>query len=119
MRQHPDHGYRLIRAVAGMGEIAEIVREHHERLDGTGYPRGLAGTEIRFEARVIAVCDAWATMRSDRPYQSPLNTEEALRQLRDGSGGQFDPQVVDAFVELVEQGRIDELTTGSGRPLRA
>jgi two-component system cell cycle response regulator len=109
MRQHPDSGYRLARVVPGLSCVAEIIRQHHERYDGRGYPARLAGTEIRSEARVLAVCDSWAAMRSDRPYQSALNADQAREQLRLGRGSQFDPDVVDLFLDLHHKGAIGEL----------
>ncbi|GAA2795803.1 hypothetical protein GCM10010470_33610 [Saccharopolyspora taberi] len=109
LRQHPDHGFRLINAVPGLDEIAAIVRQHHERVDGAGYPRGLAGNAIRLEARVISVCDAWATMVSDRPYATPRTPEDAAEQLRLGRGSQFDADVVDAFLALHAEGQIEAL----------
>ncbi|MFR9728163.1 diguanylate cyclase [Saccharopolyspora sp. MS10] len=109
LRSHPDHGYRLLRPVRGLAEIAEVVRQHHERWDGEGYPLGLRGDQIRWEARIIAVCDAWATMLADRPYRRPRTVEEALRELRDCRGTQFDPEVVDAFLRLHAEGRVHRL----------
>lgn len=109
LRQHPDHGYQLLRSVPGMEEIAEIVRQHHERWDGTGYPLRLAKREIRLEARIISVCDAWATMLADRPYRRTLTVDEAIGELRDGRGTQFDPDVVDTFLALHARGEIHEL----------
>ncbi|GAA3358242.1 bifunctional diguanylate cyclase/phosphohydrolase [Saccharopolyspora gregorii] len=109
LREHPDHGYRLVRAVPDLDDIAEIVRQHHERWDGKGYPLGLRGEEIRLEARIVSVCDAWATMLADRPYRRTLTVDEAVQELRDGSGTQFDPGVVDAFLRLHEAGEIHQL----------
>jgi diguanylate cyclase (GGDEF)-like protein len=109
LRRHPDHGARLARLVPGFGAVASIIRQHHERFDGDGYPGRLAGTDIRIEARVLAVCDSWAAMRSDRPYQFALSEDEARHQLRRGRGTQFDPDVVDLFLDLHAHGRIGEL----------
>ena len=114
LRCHPDHGSRLINVVPGLTEVAEIVGQHHERVDGTGYPLGLAGTGIRLEARVISVCDAWATMLSDRPYTVPRTPGEAADQLRSGRGTQFDADVVDAFLALHAEGFIEELVSDRG-----
>ncbi|WHT16586.1 diguanylate cyclase [Crossiella sp. CA-258035] len=114
MRQHPDHGYRLAAMVPDFEAIAEIIRQHHERFDGSGYPLGLSGADIRIEARIIAVCDAWAAMRSDRPYQQALSERQALHELREGSGGQFDPDVVAAFLKLQRRGAV-----GTLRPIRS
>jgi two-component system cell cycle response regulator len=109
LREHPDHGARLIGVVPGLATVAGIVRQHHERYDGGGYPCGLAGDGIRVEARVLSVCDAWAAMRSDRPYQRMLGEDQAREQLRLGRGGQFDPQIVDLFLDLHDRGQVGDL----------
>jgi diguanylate cyclase (GGDEF)-like protein len=109
LRQHPDHGSRLALLVPGFGAVAEIIRQHHERYDGTGYPDRRTGTDIRVEARILAVCDSWAAMRSDRVYQPSLSEDHAREQLRLGRGTQFDPDLVDLFLGLHEQGRLGEL----------
>jgi diguanylate cyclase (GGDEF)-like protein len=112
LRQHPDYGYRLVAAVPGMAAVAEIIRQHHERFDGGGYPRGLRGSDIRLEARILAVCDSWAAMLAERAYQPALTVPEARDQLIGGRGSQYDPQVVDAFLDLLDRGHIDRLTRG-------
>jgi two-component system cell cycle response regulator len=109
MRQHPAQGARLVGLSPRLSRIATIIRQHHERYDGTGYPDRRAGEDIIVEARVLAVCDSWAAMRSDRCYQSALPLETARRELVEGRGGQFDPEVVDAFLELERVGAIGEL----------
>jgi HD-GYP domain-containing protein (c-di-GMP phosphodiesterase class II) len=77
----------------------ELVLAHHERIDGLGYPRGLAGAAIALGARIIAVADSWDAMTSDRPYRKALEAEVALAELLRGRGTQWDPSVVDAFAE--------------------
>lgn len=109
MRDHPDYGFRLARTVPGFSTVAHVIRQHHERYDGTGYPQGLAGHAIRAEARLLAVCDSWAAMLADRPYQAALSVEEARDQLHTGRGTQFDPDVVDLFLDLHHAGRVGEL----------
>ncbi|MFB9908467.1 diguanylate cyclase [Allokutzneria oryzae] len=109
MRQHPDHGYRMVAAVPGCDAVAEIIRQHHERPDGTGYPLRLRDEEIRIEAKIISVCDAWAAMLSDRPYQTALSEDEARAELRRGRGTQFDPAVVALFLELQAKGTVGDL----------
>jgi HD-GYP domain-containing protein (c-di-GMP phosphodiesterase class II) len=79
---------------------AKLVRSTHERLDGSGYPDGLAADQIPLGARVIAVCDVFAAMTSPRTYGPQLNVSQALTELRQGAGSQFDPKVVDALSEL-------------------
>src|SRR6266545_3245832 len=104
LRRHPVQGARLISLAPGFQQIALIVRQHHERFDGSGYPDQRAGEDIRIEARIVAVCDAWAAMRANRPYNEARSAEEAREQLRIWSGSQFDGRVVEAFLELEQAG---------------
>ncbi|GAB4061006.1 HD-GYP domain-containing protein [Catellatospora paridis] len=108
MRRHPEEGARLVVELANRRDLAPPIAAHHERYDGDGYPRGLAGTDIPIEARIISVCDAWATMRVDRPYARALGVTQARNELESGRGTQFDPAVVDAFLGLADEGAIDE-----------
>lgn len=82
---------------AGIELVAEIALTHHERFDGTGYPRGLRGKTIPLAGRIVAVADVFDALTSDRVYRPALPLDEALAVLREGRGGQFDPDVVDAF----------------------
>ena len=107
MRDHPAEGARIIIEYTDRPDLAPVVAAHHERYDGTGYPLGLAGQDIPLEARIIAVCDAWAAMRVNRPYSLALTDEQAREQLVNGRGSQFDPVVVDAFLTLVDEGAIE------------
>jgi HD-GYP domain-containing protein (c-di-GMP phosphodiesterase class II) len=121
LREHPEFGSRIARIVPELATVADVIRQHHERFDGSGYPDGRRGLDIRPEARLIAVCDSWAAMCSDRPYQRALDAAQARDELLRGRGGQFDPEVVDAFLALHEQGAVGELRrlTGDGRPTAA
>ena len=85
------------------GEAVDIVRSHHERFDGAGYPRGLSGEEIPLAARIFAIADSFDAMTSDRPYRSALSADEAVAEILGGSGTQFDPACVDAFEELAAE----------------
>jgi len=98
MRQHPVIGERIMRAIPGLGDIARIVRHEHERWDGSGYPDGLAGTEIPVGSRIILACDAYHAMTSDRPYRDAMEHAKAMAELTDNAGTQFDPDVVQALV---------------------
>ena len=94
---HPVIGSEILRDVDFLGEGKLVVRHHHERWDGRGYPDGLAGEAIPIGARVIAVCDAWDAMVTDRPYRRAMPREEAMAELERCAGAQFDPDVVEAF----------------------
>jgi HD-GYP domain-containing protein (c-di-GMP phosphodiesterase class II) len=92
----------MLERVGGfMRQVGQIVRSHHERWDGGGYPDGLAGEAIPLEARIITCCDTWNAMRTDRPYRKALSHEVAVAELVSNAGGQFDPHVVETFVRLV------------------
>jgi putative nucleotidyltransferase with HDIG domain len=113
MRRHPDVGYHMVRDVPFLGRAAEIIRSHHERFDGAGYPRNLKGQEIPLGARIFAVVDAYDAMTSDRPYRLALSHEEALDEIRHQAGTQFDPVVVAPFFAAVRKGLI-----GPSMPVR-
>ncbi len=102
MRGHPELGYMILRAVDGLDHVLDIVLHHHERYDGTGYPHGLKGDAISLPARVVGVVDAFTAMTSDRPYRKGMPQEAAVAELRRNAGGQFDPVVVQALVDLLE-----------------
>jgi len=98
MRQHPVIGERIMRAMPGMGSIARVVRDEHERWDGGGYPDGLAGEAIPLAARIILACDAYHAMVSDRPYRKAMDHHDAMAELTANAGTQFDPEVVQSLV---------------------
>ena len=90
-------------AVYVLGDASLVIRHHHERFDGSGYPEGLAGDAIPLSARIFAIADSFDAMTSDRPYRHALPLDRALGEIRGGAGSQFDPEVVEAFVDLVEE----------------
>ena len=94
---HPRIGESILRNIEFFIPLLQPVRQHHERWDGTGYPDRLAGEDIHPLARIISVCDSFDAMNSTRPYRKTLPLEQTLEQIREGSGTQFDPSVVDAF----------------------
>jgi two-component system, cell cycle response regulator len=118
MKTHPDQGYQLLRLDPGLAPVANIVRQHHERYDGSGYPAALAGPEILLEARIISVCDAWAAMRVDRPHQPARSSTAARAEVRRCTGSQFDPDVVEAFLAVLDRDGIDEVA-GAGATARS
>lgn len=105
MQRHPEQGARIVAQVAGMDRVAEMVAHHHERWDGTGYPKALKGEEILLGARIVAVIDAFDAMVSARSYRRPHTMFEATEEIRKESGAQFDPRVVDAFLGVIKEYR--------------
>jgi len=97
MKRHTLIGERIVAAAPALAAVAHLVRCSHERVDGGGYPDGLAGDEIPFGARIVAVCDAFDAMISDRAYRERRSEIDALAELRRCAGTQFDPAIVEAF----------------------
>ena len=102
MREHVSIGARILEPVPGFAECMPIIWQHHEWVDGSGYPKGLAGDEISLHARIFAVADCYDALISDRPYRSGLSRERAIDIIREGAGKQFDPVVVETFFKLLE-----------------
>lgn len=100
MRQHVLIGWEILRPIDWLGEGRSVVRSHHERWDGTGYPDGLQGEEIPRPARVFAVADALDALTSQRPYRGPVSLDEARERIRAESGSQFCPEAIDALDSL-------------------
>jgi diguanylate cyclase (GGDEF)-like protein len=108
IRQHTIIGERILAVSPALRQVGLLVRHSHERFDGHGYPDGLVGDEIPVGARIIAACDAFDAMTTDRPYQPAISVRDALSELRRCAGGQFDPKVIDAFCEEAESLLGDE-----------
>ena len=100
MRTHPLLGVRLVAGIKPLDSAVEVIRSHHERWDGKGYPSGLRGEAIPLGARLFAVADAFDAMTSDRPYRAALPVARAQQEIVDGAGSQFDPAVVAAFERI-------------------
>ncbi len=103
MRTHPVIGAQIVEPIGPLGEAVEIVRTHHEWFDGTGYPSGLRGDQIPLAARIFSIADSFDAMTSDRPYRRALPLDRALDEIEAGSGTQFDPMAVEAFLGLLEE----------------
>lgn len=103
VKQHAALGAAVVSKVKGLENVAKIVRHHHERFDGSGYPDGLADDRIPLGARVVAVVDAFGAMTEERPYRKMLTLERALAELERGAGGQFDPWPLEVFVQLIRR----------------
>jgi putative nucleotidyltransferase with HDIG domain len=106
VRRHPADGARVVQRVDGYGPVADIVHSHHERWDGGGYPRGLAGEQIPLPARLIAVADTYDVLTARDSYRQPIPAEAAIHVLRGAAGSQFDPRVVEAFVRALATERL-------------
>ena len=103
MRSHPEVGERILAPMQSLEDVLPIVRSSHERWDGTGYPDGLAGEAIPLGARIVAVCDAYHAMVEDRPYRKALSRGDAIEEMRNAGGSQFDPDCVNALLEVLRR----------------
>jgi len=110
IKKHPEIGYRILSSVNEFSEMSECVLQHHENWDGTGYPQGLKGEEIKVEARMIAVCDAYDAMVTLRTYKPVFSREEAINELIRCSSGQFDPKIVESFTDMMINGEEIQLS---------
>src|SRR5665647_476403 len=99
IKKHPEIGYRILSSVNEFSELSEFVLEHHEKWDGTGYPQGFKGEEIKIEARMIAICDAFDAMSTLKTYRGVLGRDDAIKELRRCAGTQFDPEIVKVFID--------------------
>ncbi len=106
IKTHPQDGYDILKDVNFPWPIADIVRQHHEKLDGSGYPQGLKGAQILLESRIMAVADVVEAMSSHRPYRAALGIEIALTEIERGRGSAYDPAVADACLKLFREGRF-------------
>jgi putative two-component system response regulator len=104
MRKHPIYAYEWLSPISFLGSAVDIPYCHHEKWDGSGYPRGLRGADIPLFARLFAIVDVWDALSSDRPYRSALSEKEVLEHIRAQAGTHFDPALVDIFLNLFEQG---------------
>lgn len=107
IKKHPEFGHKILAPVTMLAPVAPMVLYHQEWFNGKGYPEGLSGEEIPLGARIVALLDAWGAMTCDRPWRHALTVAEAVAELRKGSGTQFDPKIVDAFITTIEkQGNV-------------
>lgn len=103
MKKHSTEGAEMLATLEGTESIVVIMRHHHERFDGRGYPDGIKGEEIPLFSRMLAVCDSFDAMTTNRCYRDPVNLEECLREIRNCAGGQFDPLICDVFLDFIEE----------------
>jgi len=103
MRQHPNYALEMLKPISYLQPALDIPYCHHEWWDGSGYPRGLKGEQIPLAARLFAIIDVWDALRSDRPYRSAWSEKKSLEYIKSQAGTHFDPDVVQAFLELIEK----------------
>ena len=101
IRRHSEIGYRILSSVSEFSKIADYVLEHHERPDGTGYPKGLKGDKISTQAKMIALADSYDAMTSQRTYRKVFTKKAAIEEIKRGCSTQFDPEIARIFVEQV------------------
>ena len=104
IHRHPEIGFRIARATEEFAHVAEEILSHHERWDGSGYPRGLRGADIPLLARITAVADAYEVMKNGRPYKGPMSLQQIVEEFKQGAGTQFDPKIVEALLSLIVPG---------------
>ena len=113
VKRHPIVGEEIVRPLPGSDRLIPAVRHHHERIDGGGYPDGVAGDSIPLFARIIAIADAFVAMTSDRPYRPRRTRDDAISRLRQGAGKQWDARLVDLFLEVIGEAENGEARAGT------
>ena len=103
MQNHVKVGIRILEPIDSFKDLLGVVAQHHEHFDGSGYPAGLAGEQISLHARIVAVADAYDAVTSDRPYRKGVLGQEAIEILKEKSGTQFDPKVVEALITVTSR----------------
>ena len=110
MRNHPEKGLRILSAYPELSEFGNYSLTHHENYDGSGYPRGIKGEKIPVLGRIISIADSFDAMTTDRPYRKGLSLEQAIYELNKHKGHQFDPHLVEIFIDIIQQGILSTLT---------
>jgi HD-GYP domain-containing protein (c-di-GMP phosphodiesterase class II) len=103
MREHVNIGARILEPIPGLADSMPIVLQHHEWVNGSGYPKGLAGEEISLHARIFAIADCFDALVSDRPYRPGMPIKRIMQLLQEGAGKQFDPRVLEVFQTVMKQ----------------
>ncbi|RLE07041.1 PAS domain S-box protein, partial [Candidatus Aerophobetes bacterium] len=106
IQTHPERGYDILKNMDFPWPVAKMALQHHERLNGTGYPMGIKGKDMMLEARILAVCDVLEAMPSHRPYRPARSQKETITEIEKGRGKKYDPKVVDVAIKLIREGKI-------------
>ena len=109
MRSHVVQSINIIKHIPNLVDTIPIIISHHERYDGGGYPRGISGENIPVLGRVICIADSFDAMTTDRPYRKGLSLDQALYELKKNAGTQFDPKLVEAFIDFINRGGLSVL----------
>ena len=109
IKDHPQKGEEILNNITFLEQAIPCVLHHHEHFDGKGYPEKLSGADIPLPGRIISVADAFDAMTSDRPYRSKVTNDQAVFELKKGAGKQFDPQVVEAFIDILRNSDLSLL----------
>lgn len=115
VKRHPSKGAEILAEIEALLPIADIVKHHHERYDGRGYPDGLAGEEIPFLSRMLTICDSYDAMTSVRCYCRPVSQEQAIKEIQLCAGKQFDPDLCPLFVDFIKQCNYEQLAVLTGQ----
>ena len=107
IEQHPEIGAQILKPLPALKAVVPLVLHHHERWDGTGYPHGLAGTDIPVGSQIISLCDVWHALTSDRSYRPAFSHEVARDMIADGRGAEWPEDLVDAFFVIIEEMRVE------------
>ena len=113
MKSHVTIGYEIIKDIPKLKDVLDYVLCHHERWDGRGYPRGLAGEQIPLDGRVVCVADSFDAMISNRSYRNALPVTKAVDELKNGAGSQFDARIVKIFIGLLQSGKLEGISAAS------
>jgi HD-GYP domain-containing protein (c-di-GMP phosphodiesterase class II) len=103
LRLHPGIGVKILEPISFLSDVRKIIHQHHERYDGAGYPNGVKSDQLLLEARILALADTYDAMTTDRPYRSAISHDMTIKELRDNAGTQFDPELVQAFIDMFEE----------------
>ena len=109
LKDHVTIGYDIMHDASTLPGAANVIRYHHERFDGTGYPNGLKGEQIPLDARIVSIVDTYDAMSSNRIYRKALPKEKIREELLKGRGRQFDPKLLDLFISLFDRGLLDDV----------
>jgi putative nucleotidyltransferase with HDIG domain len=113
MKKHPEYAFQMLSPIAYLSKAIDIPYCHHEKWDGTGYPRGLKGKQIPLSARIFAVVDVWDALSSDRPYRKAWSKDKVIEYIKSQSGKHFDPEVVEVFIKILTEDMEQNFTSPS------